>query len=69
MGCTNLLFWSSPSDPWICQCIGQVLQMFAFITAKKNFLPQANEVWGKVMFSQACVSHSVHGEGGAGVSV
>ena len=23
-------------------------------------LPPANEVWGKVMFSQACVSHSVH---------
>ena len=24
-------------------------------------LPPANEVWGKVMFSQACVSHSVRG--------
>ena len=24
------------------------------------FLPPANEVWGKVMFSQACVRHSVH---------
>ena len=25
------------------------------------FLPPANKVWGKVMFLQACVSHSVHG--------
>ena len=30
-------------------------------------LPPANEVWGKVMFSEACVSHSVHR--GWGVSV
>ena len=26
-------------------------------------LPPANEVWGKVMFSEASVSHSVHGGG------
>ena len=26
-------------------------------------LPPANEVWGKVMFSQVCVNHSVHGGG------
>ena len=25
------------------------------------FLPPANEVWGKVIFSQACVKNSVHG--------
>ena len=31
-----------------------------------NFLPPANEVWGKVIFSQACVKNSVHG-GGEGV--
>ena len=31
----------------------------------KVLLPPASEVWGKVIFSQACVSHSVHGgEGG-----
>ena len=24
-------------------------------------LPHANEVWGKVIFSEACDSHSVHG--------
>ena len=29
-----------------------------------NFLPPANEVWGKVIFSQACVKNSVHGGGG-----
>ena len=29
-----------------------------------NFLPPANEVWGKVIFSEACVKNSVHGEGG-----
>ena len=26
-------------------------------------LPHANKIWGKVIFSQACVSHSVHGGG------
>ena len=26
----------------------------------KTFLPPANEVWGKVIFSHECVSHSVH---------
>ena len=26
-------------------------------------LPPTNEVWGKVIFSQACVGHSVHREG------
>ena len=37
------------------------------ITIKlKRLLPPANEVWGKVIFSQACVKNSVHGgEGGA----
>ena len=29
----------------------------------KQFLPPANEVWGKVIFSQACVKNSVHGGG------
>ena len=27
-------------------------------------LPPANEVWGKVRFSEACVKNSIHGEGG-----
>ena len=26
----------------------------------------ANEVWGKVIFSEACVKNSVHGGGGGG---
>ena len=30
----------------------------------RQFLPPSNEVWGKVIFSQALVSPSVHGEGG-----
>ena len=29
-----------------------------------NFLPPANEVWGKVIFSEACVKNSVHRGGG-----
>ena len=29
-----------------------------------GLLPPANEVWGKVIFSQACVKNSVHGGGG-----
>ena len=28
-----------------------------------KFLPPANEVWGKVIFSVACVKNSVHREG------
>ena len=27
---------------------------------KKRFLPSTSKVWGKVIFSEACVSHSVH---------
>ena len=29
-----------------------------------SFLPPANEVWGKVIFSETCVKNSVHGGGG-----
>ena len=28
-----------------------------------RLLPPANEVWGKVIFSETCVSHSVNGGG------
>ena len=31
-----------------------------FQLPKIIYLPPANEVWGKVIFSEACVSHSVH---------
>ena len=30
----------------------------------RGFLPPANEVWGKVIFSVACVKNSVHSGGG-----
>ena len=30
-------------------------------------LPPANEVWGKVIFSEACVKNSIHGGGGGGI--
>ena len=30
------------------------------ISALCAFLPPANEVWGKVIFSQVCVKNSVH---------
>ena len=37
----------------------------SILSPKKEFLPPANEVWGRVIFSQACVIPSVHkGEGG-----
>ena len=36
-------------------CLPQSVRMFS--------LPPANEVWGKVIFSQACVKNSVHGGG------
>ena len=36
---------------------------FYFIRLRE-FLPPANEVWGKVIFSEACVKNSVH-RGGA----
>ena len=29
-------------------------------TTPGKLLPPTKEVWGKVMFSEACVSHSVH---------
>ena len=39
--------------------LADVQKMLHFTT-----LPYANEVWGKVIFSQASVSHSVHWGGG-----
>ena len=36
----------------------------AILSWSSVFLPPANEVWGKVIFSEACVKNSVHeGEG------
>ena len=40
---------------WYPMCIPGV--------SDKHFLPPANEVWGKVIFSVACVKNSVHGGG------
>ena len=38
-----------------------------WVNSKKvGLLPPANEVWGKVIFSKACVKNSVHGRGGGG---
>ena len=36
----------------------------SFKVSNAQFLPPANEIRGKVIFSEACVSHSIHGEGG-----
>ena len=37
------------------------------LSLKRNiFLPPANEVWGMVIFSVACVKNSVHGGGAPG---
>ena len=36
---------------------------------KPSFLPPANEVWGKVIFSEACVKNSVHKGRSASVHV
>ena len=33
-----------------------------FFVSVSSFLPRANEVWGKVIFSVVCVKNSVHGE-------
>ena len=35
------------------------------LVTKLPLLPPANEVWGKVIFSVACVKNSVHGGGGS----
>ena len=32
-----------------------------FFCSDTYLLPPANEVWGKVIFTEACVSHSVEG--------
>ena len=41
------------------------LNMMIFVPKVFEYLPPANKVWGKVIFSQACVNNSVHG-GGSG---
>ena len=33
------------------------------MSLQRSSLPPANEVWGKVIFSEACVKNSVHGGG------
>ena len=33
------------------------------LVKERYFLPPANEVWGKVIFSEACVKNSVHRAG------
>ena len=35
--------------------------MIVFEVSNAQFLPPANEVWGKVIFPEVCVSHSVYG--------
>ena len=42
-----------------CRCHSVITQVNSL-----GFLPPANEVWGKVIFSQACVIPSDHGGGG-----
>ena len=45
------------------QCFTKEFSKFA-----STFLPPGNEVWGKVIFSVACVKNSVHREGGVCLS-
>ena len=48
----------------ILHILNSVLYVVLFpLELNGNFLPPANEVRGKVIFSEACVTHSVH-EGG-----
>ena len=35
---------------------------------EQHLLPPANEVWGKVLFSEACVKNSVNRGGGGGIA-
>ena len=45
----------------ILHILNSVLYVVLFpLELNGNFLPPANEVWGKVKFSEACVTHSVH---------
>ena len=39
------------------------LNVMIFVPKVFEYLPPANKVWGKVIFSQACVKNSVHGGG------
>ena len=39
------------------------LNIMIFVPKVFEYLPPANKVWGKVIFSQACVKNSVHGGG------
>ena len=45
----------------------QFYQICQICFCRRQLLPPENEVWGKVIFSEACVKNSVHGEGSASV--
>ena len=41
--------------------VSETLNLISGVNEKTDtFLPPANEVWGKVIFSEACVNNSVH---------
>ena len=50
------------SNLCLCRCLCSVNTSTQFYITP--FLPPANEVWGKVIFSEACVKNSVHSGGG-----
>ena len=42
--------------------VSETLNLISGVNEKTDaFFPPANEVWGKVIFSEACVKNSVHG--------
>ena len=49
--------------------IGKRKQVYIFGPMFRSVLPHVNEVWGKVMLLHLSVSHSVHGEGAAMMSL
>ena len=49
--------WVGVSKIIVAQCS---LKMYVSPRIQRSLLPPANEVWGKVIFSVACVRNSVH---------
>ena len=60
MGCnpflSNLIVFNEKFDGWPHFNLNVMSPSFPGVT----YLPPANEVWGKVIFSEACVKNSVH---------
>ena len=52
---TQYIFWR-----FMMCCTSELSEFRSIFLSTSNIYPPANKVWGKVIFSQVCVSHYVH---------